>query len=68
MEHERAITQMRSHLARAGQELHSAQRFLDVAAGDKSDLALARTLANAKTSNNDAMDTIQQSLNEWGGS
>jgi hypothetical protein len=68
MEHERAITQMRSHLARAGQELQSAQRFLDVAAGDKSDLALARTLANAKTSNNDAMDTIQQSLNEWGGS
>jgi hypothetical protein len=68
MEHERAITQIRSHLARAGQELQSAQRFLDVAVGDKSDLALARTLANAKTSNNDAMDTIQQSLNEWGGS
>ena len=68
MEHERAMTQMRSHLARAGQELHSAQRFLDVVAGEKTDLALARALANAKTSINDAMDTIQQSVNERGGS
>ena len=68
MEHERAMTQMRSHLARAGQELQSAQRFLDVAAGGKSDLALAWAIANAKTSINDAMDTIQQSLSERGGS
>ena len=68
MEHERAMTQTRSHLARAGQELHSAQRFLDVVAGEKTDLALARALANAKTSINDAMDTIQQSVNERGGS
>jgi hypothetical protein len=35
-----------------------------VAGGDKSDLALARAIANAKTSINDAMDTIQQSLDE----
>ena len=68
LEHERAMTQMRSHLARAGQELQSAQRFLDVAAGNKSDLALARAIANAKTSINDALDTIQQSLSERGGS
>ncbi len=68
LEHERAMTQMRSHLARAGQELQSAQRFLDVAAGGKSDLALARAIANAKTSINDALDTIQQSLSERGGS
>jgi hypothetical protein len=68
MEPERAMTQMRSHLARAGQELHSAQRFLEVAGGDKSDLALARAIANAKASINDAMDTIQQSVNERGGS
>jgi hypothetical protein len=62
------MTQMRSHLARAGQELLYAQRFLDVAGGGKSDLALARAIANAKTSINDAMDTIQQSMNERGGS
>ena len=68
MEHERAMTQMRSHVARAGQELQSAQRFLDVVAGEKTDLALARALANAKTSINDAMDTIQQSLSERGSS
>ena len=68
LEHERVMTQMRSLLARAGQELQSAQRFLDVAAGGKSDLALARAIASAKTSINDALDTIQQSLSERGGS
>jgi hypothetical protein len=68
MEHEQAMAQMRAHLARAGRELQSAQRYLDVPAGDKTDLALARAIANAKTSINDAMDTIQQSLSEQGSS
>ena len=68
MEHEQAMVQMRAHLARAGRELQSAQRYLDVPAGDQTDLALARAIANAKTSINDAMDTIQQSLSERGSS
>ena len=68
MEHEQAMAQMRAHLARAGRELQSAQRYLYVPAGDKTDLALARAIANAKTSINDAMDTIQQSLSEQGSS
>jgi hypothetical protein len=68
MEHEQAMAQMRAHLARAGRELQSAQRYLDVPAGDQTDLALARAIANAKTSINDAMDTIQQSLSEQGSS
>ena len=68
MEHEQAMAQMRAHLARAGRELQSAQRYLDVPAGGQTDLALARAIANAKTSINDAMDTIQQSLSEQGSS
>jgi hypothetical protein len=68
MEHEQALTQMRAHLARAESELQSAQRFLDVPGEGKTDLALARAIANAKVSINDAMDTIQQSLSERGGS
>jgi hypothetical protein len=35
MEHERAMTKMRSHLACAGQELHSAQRFLVLRRGGR---------------------------------
>ena len=68
MEHEQAMAQMRAHLARAGRELQSAQRYLDVPGGGQTDLALARAIANAKTSINDAMDTIQQSLSEQGSS
>ena len=68
MEHEQALMQMRTHLARAESELQSAQRFLDVPGEGKTDLALARAIANAKVSINDAMGTIQQSLSERGGS
>jgi hypothetical protein len=68
MEHEKAMTQMRTHLARAESELQSAQRFLDVPAEGKTDLVLARSIANARTSINDAMDTIQQRLSERGAS
>jgi hypothetical protein len=68
MEHEKAMTQMRTHLARAESELQSAQRFLDVPPEGKTDLVLARSIANARTSINDAMDTIQQRLSERGAS
>ena len=71
MEHEMAMNQMRAHLARAGREIQSARQFLEVPANGASrgtNLALARALANASTSINDAIDTIEQSLHEQLGS
>jgi hypothetical protein len=68
MEHEKAMAQMRYHLARAGREIQAAQRFLDVPEQRRTKIALARALANASASVNDAMDTIQQTLDERGGS
>jgi hypothetical protein len=68
VEHETAMQQMRAHLARAGREIQSARQFLATREGDGTNLALARALANATASIDDAMDTIQQSLSERGGS
>jgi hypothetical protein len=68
MEHEQAMAQMRAHLARAGREIQSARQYLETPTGRGANLALARALANATASIDDAMDTIQQSLREWGGS
>jgi hypothetical protein len=70
MEHEQAMEQMRAHLARAGREIQSARQFLETPEGRGANLALARALANANASASldDAMDTIQQSLSERGGS
>jgi type II secretory pathway component PulM len=68
MEHEMAMRQMRAHLARAGREIQSARQFLATPEGEGTNLALARALANATASIDDAMDTIQQSLSERGGS
>jgi hypothetical protein len=58
------MQQMRAHLARAGWELQSARQFLETPTGRDTNLALARALANATASIDDAMDTIQQSLSE----
>jgi hypothetical protein len=68
MEHEIAMAQMRAHLARAGREIQAALQFLETPTGRGTNLALARALANATASIDDAMDTIQQSLRERGGS
>ena len=68
MEHEMAMRQMRAHLARAGREIGSARQFLETPAGRDTNLALARALANATTSIDDAMDTIEHCLSEQGGS
>ena len=67
-EHEMAMRQMRAHLARAGREIQSARQFLETPTGRGTNLALARALANASASIDDAMDTIQQSLSDRGGS
>jgi hypothetical protein len=66
MEHEQAMEQMRAHLARAGREVQSARAFMETPEGRGTNLALARALANASASLDDAMDTIQQSLSERG--
>jgi hypothetical protein len=68
VEHETAMQQMRAHLARAGREIQSARQFLATPEGEGTNLALARALANATASIDDAMDTIQQCLSERGGS
>jgi hypothetical protein len=68
VEHETAMQQMRAHLARAGREIQSARQFLETPEGKGTNLALARALANATASIDDAMDTIEQSLSERGGS
>jgi hypothetical protein len=68
MEHEMAMRQMRAHLARAGREIQSARQFLETPTRRGTNLAPARALANATASIDDAMDTIQQSLSERGGS
>jgi hypothetical protein len=66
MEHEMAMRQMRAHLARTGREIQSARQFLETPSRRDTNLALARALANATASIDDAMDTIQQSLSEQG--
>jgi hypothetical protein len=68
MEHEKAMAQMRYHLARAGREIQAAQRLLDVPEQGRTKIVLARALAYASASVNDAMDTIQRTLDERGGS
>ena len=68
MEHELAMRQMRSHLARAGREIKSARQFLETPTRGGTNLALARALANATASIDDAMDTIQHGLSEQGDS
>jgi hypothetical protein len=68
MEHEMAMRQMRAHLAHAGREIRSARQFLETPAGRDTNLALARALATATASIDDAMDTIEHSLSEQGGS
>jgi hypothetical protein len=74
VEHETAMQQMRAHLARAGREIQSARQFLETPEGEGTNLALgggvahATTPPNATASIDDAMDTIQQSLSERGGS
>jgi hypothetical protein len=67
MEHEMAMRQMRAHLARAGREIQSTRQLLETPTTRGTNLALARALANATASIDDAMDTIQQSLSERGG-
>jgi hypothetical protein len=68
MEHEMAMRQMRAHLARAGREIRSARQYLETPAGRDTNLPLARPLANATASIDDAMDTIEHSLSEQSGS
>jgi hypothetical protein len=68
VEHETAMQQMRAHLARAGREIQSARQFLETPEGEGTNLALAGPPPNATASIDDAMDTIQQSLSERGGS
>ena len=63
-----AMRLMRDHLARAGREIQSGRQVLESPSRRGTNLALARALANATASIDDAMDTIQQSLSERGGS
>jgi hypothetical protein len=51
-------------LARAESELEAAQRFVDPGGGGEAELALARTLANARASVADAMETVRMTLGE----
>ena len=67
-EHEMAMRQMRAHLARAGRKILSARQFLETPTRRGTNFALARALANATASIEDAMDTIEHSLSEQGGS
>jgi hypothetical protein len=75
MEHEMAMRQMRAHLARAGREIQSARQFLETPTGRGTNLALGgggrhnpTPPPNATASIDDAMDTIEHSLRERGGS
>jgi hypothetical protein len=68
MEHEMAMRQMRAHLAHAGREIRSARQFLETPAGRDTNRAWARPRPNATASIDDAMDTIEHSLSEQGGS
>jgi hypothetical protein len=67
MEHEQAMEQMRAHMARRAGDRDRPPVPGD-AGGERHQLTLARALANAGGSIDDAMDTIQQSLSERGGS
>jgi hypothetical protein len=68
MEHEMAMRQMRAHLAHAGREIRSARQFLETRGGEEPTLVWASPPPNATASIDDAMDTIEHSLSEQGGS
>ena len=55
---------MRAHLARADSELEAALRFLDPKSAGEAEKDLVRTIANARTSVGDALETIRASLGE----
>ena len=52
----------RAHLARAHSELEAARRFVDPGGGGESELALARSLADARASVAEAMETVRRTL------
>ena len=51
-----------AHLARAHSELEAAQRFVDPGGGGETELALVRSLANARASVAEAMETVRMTL------
>ena len=61
---ERAMEQIRVHLARADSELEAAVRFLDPRTDDEDEKDLVRAVASARTSVGDALETIRM---RWGG-
>jgi hypothetical protein len=61
---ERAMEQIRVHLARADSELEAAVRFLDPRTDDEDEKDLVRAVANARTSVGDALETIRMRLGE----
>jgi hypothetical protein len=57
-----AAERARAHLARAQSELEAAQHFVDPGGGGESDLALTRSLADARASVAEAMETVRRTL------
>jgi hypothetical protein len=58
------MAQIRVHLARADSELEAALSFLDPRTDDEAERAIVRTVANARTSVGDALETIRARLGE----
>jgi hypothetical protein len=58
----RSIEQLRAHLARADSELKAAQRLLDPRPADEFEMDLMRAMSNARTSVDDALETIRAQL------
>ena len=54
-----AAERMRTRLARAESELEAAQRFLDPATGDETELDVVRAVASARLSVGDALKRLR---------
>ena len=61
---QRAMEQIRVHLARADSELEAAVRFLEPRTDDEAEKDLVRAVANARTSVRDALESIRARLGE----
>jgi hypothetical protein len=59
-----AMENLRARLARADLELDAAIRLLDPKAEDEAEIGLVRSIANARTSVGDALETIRAKLGE----
>jgi hypothetical protein len=57
-----SLEQVRTHLARADNELQAAHRLLDPRADDEFEMAVVRAVANARTLVGDTLETIRARL------